>query len=242
VAFVDDDVRLDPGWAGAVGAAFALAEDVGAVTTLILPAELETPPQLWLEQFGGFGKGFERRIFDLGAHRADDPLYPYSPGLYGSGAAMAFRTSVLRRLGGSDPRLTFGGEDLDLFLRVVLGGHRLVYEPRAVAWHQHPASAEAVRRTMFTYGAGLTGLMTKWLLRDAATAAAIIRRLPAAARLLLDPGSRKNAGKPPGYPAWLQRSERAGMAAGPLLFARAAIAERRRAARALRRPGHRSPA
>jgi GT2 family glycosyltransferase len=228
VAFIDDDVLLDPGWPAAVGSAFALGGDVLAVTTPILPRELETWPQLWLEQFGGFNKGFERRVHDLAAAPMDDPLYPWSPGVYGSGAAMAFRTRPLLALGGFDPRLTFGGEDLDLFLRVVVSGHRLVYEPGAVAWHLHPADPAALRRTMFIYGAGLSGLMTKWALTSRAAAAGIARRLPAALRLALDPRSRKNAGKPADYPRELTRIELEGLLAGPFLFARAALAERLR--------------
>jgi GT2 family glycosyltransferase len=218
IAFVDDDVTVDRGWLAAIERGFAVTDDVGAVTTLILPAELETAAQVWLEQFGGFAKGTQRRIFDLGEHRSSDRLYPYSPGVYGSGASMAFRTDLLRRFG-FDARLTFGGEDLDLFLQVVLGGHRLVYEPEAVAFHRHPREYAALRRTMFRYGAGLTALMTKWALSDPRLALEIALRMPAAVRLALDPKSRKNAGRRTGYPRELMWLERAGMLAGPFMFA-----------------------
>lgn len=227
VAFVDDDVVVDRRWLAAIAAAFGVTERVCAVTTQILPSELETPAQVWLEQFGGFSKGARRHVFDLGEHRLPDRLYPYSPGIYGSGASMAFRTATLRELGGLDPRLSFGGEDLDLFLKVVLAGHRLVYEPEAVAWHRHPREYRALRRTMFGYGAGLTALMTKWSLTDPRVARDIAVRLPGALRLALSPGSRKNAGKLAGYPRELTRLERAGMLAGPFLFARACWRERR---------------
>jgi GT2 family glycosyltransferase len=227
VAFVDDDVLLDRRWTGAVADAFAADEAVLGVSTLIMPRQLDTEPQLLLEQFGGFAKGFERQVFDTGEHRRPDPLYPYSPGVYGTGAAMAFRARALRALGGFDRRLTSGGEDLDLFLKVVLSGGRLVYEPAAVAWHLHPADLASLRRTMFTYGAGLTALMTKWCVSEPRIALAIARRLPAALRLALDPASRKNVGKPAGYPRTLTRIERKGMLAGPFLFARAALADRR---------------
>jgi GT2 family glycosyltransferase len=221
VAFVDDDVTLDRRWLAAISEAFSAAADVGAVTALILPRELETPAQRWLEQFGGFAKGWQRRVFDLDAHRAPDPLYPYSPGIYGSGASMAFDARTLRDGGGFDPRLSMGGEDLDAFLQVLLGGHRLVYEPSAIAWHRHPPGQRAMRRTMFRYGTGLTALMTKWFLSDPATARAIAARLPSALRLALKRDSRKNAGKRADYPPALTRIERAGMLAGPLLYAAA---------------------
>jgi O-antigen biosynthesis protein len=231
VAFVDDDVVVDRLWLSAIAGAFTATDRVAAVTTLILARELETPAQLWLEQFGGFGKGFRRRVFDLDEHRPPDALYPYSPGVYGSGASMAFRTEVLRQLGGFDPRLTFGGEDLDLFLKIVLAGHRLVYEPTAIAWHRHPCEYASLRRTMFSYGAGLTALMTKWSVSDPAVARDIARRLPGALRLALDPGSRKNADKLGDYPRELTRIERAGMLAGPFLLARSAHRARSQGAR-----------
>lgn len=231
VAFVDDDVVVDPRWLSAIAGAFSATDRVAAVTTLILPRELETPAQVWLEQFGGFAKGFRRRVFDLDQNRLPDTLYPYSPGVYGSGASMAFRTDVLRELGGFDPRLTFGGEDLDLFLKVVLSGHCLVYEPSAIAWHLHPGEYASLRRTMFSYGAGLTALMTKWSVSDPAVARDIARRVPGALRLALDPGSRKNADKLGDYPRELTRIERAGMLAGPFLLARSAQRVRARVAR-----------
>jgi O-antigen biosynthesis protein len=222
VAFVDDDAVVDRMWLTAVAQAFFAADGVAAVTTLILPSELETLPQLWLEQFGGYGKGFRRQVFDRRGGGSRDSLYPYSPGAYGSGASMAFHTQTLRELGGFDCRLSTGGEDLDLFLKVILAGHRLVYEPAAIAWHKHPSDYESLRRTVFRYGAGLAALMTKWFVSDRAIARDIAVRLPAALRLALDPRSRKNAGKLPGYPRALTRLELTGMVAGPLIFAQAA--------------------
>jgi hypothetical protein len=65
--------------------------------------------------------------------------------------------------------------------------------------------------------------MTKWALSDPRVALAIARRLPAAVRLALDPGSRKNERKPAGYPARLTALERLGMLAGPFLFAGEAL-------------------
>jgi GT2 family glycosyltransferase len=228
VAFLDDDTVVDRLWLTAIARAFSAGEDVAAVTTLILPRELEAPAQLWLEQFGGYGKGFRRRVFDLREHRSKERLYPYSAGTYGSGASMAFRTQTLRELGGFDTRLSIGGEDLDLFLKVLLAGHRLVYEPAAIAWHQHPSDYRALRRTVFRSGAGLAALMTKWFFSDRAIALDIAVRLPAALRLALDPRSRKNAGKVAGYPAELTRIELAGMLAGPLSYARSSWRARSR--------------
>ncbi len=71
---------------------------------MIVPAELETPAQVWLEQYGGFNKGFEARLFNLSNHKPASPLYPYTAGVFGSGANMAFTRAALNEIGGFDPR------------------------------------------------------------------------------------------------------------------------------------------
>ena len=45
--------------------------NVACVTGLVLPLELETPAQVLFEEFGGFNKGFTRRVFDLTENRAE---------------------------------------------------------------------------------------------------------------------------------------------------------------------------
>ncbi|MEL7209307.1 MAG: glycosyltransferase family A protein, partial [Actinomycetota bacterium] len=105
VAFTDDDVVADRDWLGAIGAAFDVVDDVGCVTGMILPAELETPSQAWIEAGFSFNKGLERRVFDLTEHRPDDRLFPYTAGSFGSGANMAFRADVLDEIGGFDESL-----------------------------------------------------------------------------------------------------------------------------------------
>jgi len=153
---------------------------VGVVTGLVMPARLDTPSQRWFEELSGFGKGFEARVFDRDEHRADERLfYPYWGGVFGSGNSMAFRPGVLREIGGFDPALGAGslalaGADIESFSHAILAGHRLAYEPRAVCWHDHRADAAAVERQIYSYGVGLTAILTKWLLRDPRLARAML--------------------------------------------------------------------
>ena len=123
VAFTDDDVEVDPHWLRRLTDGFADPR-VGCVTGMIFPAEVETPAQAWIEAHAGFGKGFERQVFDLDEHRPDDRLFPFTAGRLGSGANMAFRTSVLLDLGGFDETLGVGtpargGDDLAAFYDVI---------------------------------------------------------------------------------------------------------------------------
>lgn len=96
IAFTDDDAQPDPGWLTALCAGFA-AQEVGAVTGLVAPAELGTKAQALFEDvYGGMGKGLEPRIFS----RRGQAL-AFQPHVYGAGCNMAFRTEVLRELGAS---------------------------------------------------------------------------------------------------------------------------------------------
>ena len=76
VAYVDDDVRVDPLWAKGIAYHFSDPQ-VGCVTGLVAPAELETDAQQMFEEYGGFGKGFEPHEYSLELPRRWD--YSKSP-------------------------------------------------------------------------------------------------------------------------------------------------------------------
>jgi O-antigen biosynthesis protein len=245
VAFTDDDVAVDRHWLASLAQPFLQDERTACVTGLILPLELDTRAQLWFEQFGGFAKGSQRRSFDLGPGRPRDVLFPYAPGRFGSGANTAFRTAVLRALGGFAVELGVGtpargGEDLDAYLNVLHAGHRLVYEPRALVWHPHHLDLPGLSRQVHRYGIGLSAALSKRLAGGRGERRAILRRVPAGLAYAVHPGSAKNRGKGPGYPARLTFLELAGMLRGPIAYGLA-----RRSARhgdATRRAGARPPA
>src|SRR4029453_11177409 len=101
-----------------------------------------------------------RRSFDLALNRPPDALFPYAAGRFGSGANTAFRTGVLRALGGFAEDLgagtpARGGEDLDAYLNVLRAGHRLVYQPRALVWHPHQLDLPGLLRAVHPDGVGV---------------------------------------------------------------------------------------
>jgi len=53
-----------------------------------------------------------------------------------------------------------GGEDLDMFMRVILAGRRLVYEPSAIISHVHRTEFKDLSRQMVAYGSGCTAALT----------------------------------------------------------------------------------
>jgi GT2 family glycosyltransferase len=241
VAFADDDVVVDRRWLRALVDGFTDA-GVVAVTGQVLARELEAPAQIWIEQYGGYGKGCQRRRFERSGfetveaghvHRVAataHSLYPYLPGSYGSGANMAFRAEVLHRLGGFDPLLP-SGEDIDVLLHLVLAGHAVVYEPGAIMWHTHRRELRALRRTMYQYGAGLGAVLAKCMATDASARVDVLRRLPHGMAYALLPRSGKNAHKQDGYPALLTVLELCGLVLGPAHYAAARWSARSRRSR-----------
>ena len=141
IAYTDDDVVVDPGWVKGLARIFADSPDVMAVTGLVVPYELETEAQVLFEEYGGFGRGFERKWYRC------EPGKPVSwnllgAGQFGTGANMAYRRSVFEEIGYFDPALdvgtpTNGGGDLEMFFRILKAGHTLVYEPQAMIRHRH---------------------------------------------------------------------------------------------------------
>jgi len=233
VAFTDDDVVADEHWLKRLAEAFASAPDVGCVTGKIVAYELTTRAQVLLEGYAGFDKGATRCVFDLGANRPADPLFPFAAGKLGSGANMAFARAALIAQGGFDPALgagtrAMGGDDLAAFFEVLQRGHSLVYEPMAIVRHRHPRDLRALKRQVYGYGVGLTAYLTKCVLDRPRLLGSATRRLPAAASHVLSTASTKNARLPAGYPPELVRLERLGMLAGPFAY----VASRRRVARA----------
>ncbi len=75
------------------------------------------------------------------------------PGKYFTSANSALPRSWLEQCGGFDERFRgWGGEDLELGLRLEEMGARFLYEPRAWAWHLHQRSWADIERNYLRYG------------------------------------------------------------------------------------------
>lgn len=221
IAATDDDVVVSRQWLRELVAPFADAS-VGCVTGLVLPAGFASPAQEMFEEFGGFSKGFRPARYRLADAHPDHPLFPYAPGVYGSGNNMAYRRDLVARLGGYNRTLGPGtpvksGEDLDLFLTLMFDGATIYYQPRAWVFHHHRDSVALLGKQLRDYGRGLTAVMLSWALSSPEQAVQIARRVPAGVRHLLDPHSDKNEARTEDYPAALRRTEWRGMVEGGLL-------------------------
>ncbi len=165
LAYTDDDVIVDPGWVRAIARAFALDPTIGAITGLVLPAELDTPAQQWFEAYGGFGRGFDRRWYRPPS-RGPVAAVHGGTGKFGTGANMAFRRVVFDRIGGFDPALdvgtvTSGGGDLEMFFRVLKHGQTLLYEPAAIVRHRHRREYAQLHRQIACNGLGFYSFVVR---------------------------------------------------------------------------------
>jgi glycosyltransferase involved in cell wall biosynthesis len=234
VAYTDDDVAVDPRWVQGLLRGFARRADVGCVTGLVATAGVDSGEEAYFDaRAASWSTRCEPELYDLAGNARDDVLYPYSAGVFGTGANFAFGTAVLRALGGFDEALgagapTLGGEDLDVFVRVLRAGYALAYEPAALVWHHHRADHGALLRQLYGYGTGLTAYLTKCLLqRDVRRD--LVRRIPRGVRHAVEirrrTGERLGEDVPP--PRGALASEVRGYLAGPALYLRARRASAR---------------
>lgn len=167
VAFTDDDVSVDRGWARAIARVFVQEPDAMAVTGLVVPDETDVAPQLLFEMYGGFGRGFRRRFHRIDREGGELAASRYGgAGQFGTGANMAFRRRVFDAIGLFDPALdvgtvTNGGGDLDMFFRVIKEGHLLVYEPAAIVRHRHRRTYAALRTQLANNGIGFYSYLVR---------------------------------------------------------------------------------
>jgi GT2 family glycosyltransferase len=220
VAFTDDDVVVDPGWLDGVVRGFNRSQTVACVTGLVPSARLDTAEQRYFDRRVSWALGCTPRRYDRHRDLEASPLYPYTAGQFGTGANFAFRTAVLRDLGGFDEALgpgrpTAAGEDLDLFVRTILAGHAIAYEPAAIAWHHHREELGQLRHQLFNYGVGLAAFATKYL-SDRRTARDVLVRLPGGLRHLR--GIAKRAERPAELPRTVLTAELLGLAWGPIAY------------------------
>ncbi|WEO76155.1 glycosyltransferase [Cryobacterium sp. SO2] len=231
VAWLDDDEVADEHWLAEIVRAFADRPGAAAVSGLVVPAELRTRAQLLFESFGGHskGRGVTPAVFSPQAD-AQSPLFPLPP--FGVGANMAFRTEHLLALGDFDAALgagslTFGGEDTEMFTRLLLSGRESTYHPAAITRHYHRPDLPSLERQMYGYGVGLTAFYASLLVRQPRLFGALLRLAPAALRTVMRGDSSRNAGIPDDFPRSFLRRNLVGMLRGPVEYARARRVVRR---------------
>jgi glycosyltransferase involved in cell wall biosynthesis len=147
LAFVDDDVTVEPTWLRNLTVPLHDKKWAG-VGGRTLMAHPFSPPR-WL----GFGEpyflgGILCAVFDLGDEPCELDHAPY-------GTNMAFRRVMFEKYGGfrtdlgpsPDPDIPRPNEDTEFGRRVMAAGGQLRYEPSAIAYH--PVPEDRVRKEYF---------------------------------------------------------------------------------------------
>ncbi|MCA1670811.1 MAG: glycosyltransferase [Actinobacteria bacterium] len=223
IAFTDDDVVVDAGWLSALEEAFAASPEVTAVTGLVPAARLDTAAQRFFDGRVQWSSSCRARLFSADTDDAG-ALFPYTVGQIGTGANFAFRRKALLDLGSFDEALgagspTKGGEDLDIFLRALLGGGTIAYAPAAIVWHVHRADSCALGAQLYAYGLGLGAFAAKYL-TDRTTRGELLRRLPLGLRHMATQWRRPSACGVERPPLRVCLAEAAGWFAGPGIYLR----------------------
>ena len=131
LAFMDDDVQVDPEWLHMLTRVFSDARYAGSGGRIV--PESDFNPPAWLETTGRYALA-PMAMFDLGPQAGELTEPPF-------GTNMAFRREVFSRYGdfrcdlGPQPGSEIRGEDTEFGMRLLSGGERLWYEPAAVVYH-----------------------------------------------------------------------------------------------------------
>lgn len=169
VAFVDDDVLVEPGWLTPLRQ--ALVDDtVGVAVGLVPSAEVETRAQMEFERRIPWSSRLAPARLSLASGSRLPAPFPYNAGQIGTGANMAVRRATVIELGGFDTALgagtwTKGGEDLEMFVRVLRTGWDIAYVPSSIVWHVHEVEMAMLRNKVFCYGAGASAYLASVLTR-----------------------------------------------------------------------------
>lgn len=189
VAYTDDDVVVDKDWLTRIAEGFGRDDRVACVCGMVPTSELLTPAQSYFDARVGWAERWSPETYSLD-ERLADPLFPLRVSEFGTGANFAVRRDVVLGIGGFDEALGAGapagsGEDMDMFVRVLLSDHLLVREPSALVWHSHRRTAPELEQQMFNYAVGLSAFMSK-LMQQPRTGIMVLRRLPAGMRHFRD--------------------------------------------------------
>ncbi len=227
VAFTDDDVIVDRSWLQGIADGFAAEPHVACVTGIVPAGEITSESQSYFDRRVSWARSCRPEVFSLTSVRRSEPLFPFEVGMFGTGANFAIRRDVVVALGGFDEAFGVGsrvggGEDIDMFVRVLLAGHQLVYEPAALAWHRHRSDVESLTVQMNDYGRGLGAWITK-LAVNPRTLPMVARRVVPALRHLHRVTNPQWQAQSPSPHESMSRIERRAVLDGPLALARARL-------------------
>ena len=165
VVFVDDDIRVAPGWGDAWRDAIATHPE-----TAFFTARIGVPPD----------QSDAIRPVAIKDEAESAVLDASSTGSLGHSANLAVRRWALETIGGFDEQMGAGGRfrsspEYDLFDRLFAAGWTGRYEPAPQAWHEQWRNRRELLRLDYSYGTGTGARLAKLLRTDPRRARAVAR-------------------------------------------------------------------
>ena len=242
IAFTDDDALADPTWLSSLLDVFASDPEcaIRSVTGNAHPLELQHRSQRFFESRGGFPTDPQPALWslstpassiaDFGPPGVGGPVYPHAAPRVGAGVCMAFRRSALDAVGPFDINLgagtpARGGEDIEMFSRILKAGGVIVHTPDAVVLHRHRPTMGELARQIRGNGSGMAATLITAALADPRVACQLLGSVVGVGRRLA-PGSERVSGTDPDVPTSLTVTEARGFLEGAWLLGRTRCANR----------------
>lgn len=145
VILLNNDTEVDPGWAGAVVAAFERHPDAGLVASKMLLFDRRDTFHTAGDTYSVDGLPGNRGVWQQDQGQYDAEEYVFGA----CGGALAVRREVLDTIGLLDDDFFYSAEDVDFAWRAQLAGFRCVYTPDAIVYHQLGVSGGDVTASFY---------------------------------------------------------------------------------------------
>ena len=150
VAFTDSDCFVDSHWLKELEKGFIGPDVAGVGGDQVSPAD-ESEMGKRIQEFLKIS-GFVTRYIQTKA--------AFGETTHNASCNSAYRKIIFEEIGGFD-EAQFPGEDLELDIKILRKGYRLIYNPAAVVGHYRPGTYREFCRMMRRYGAGEWHLVRK---------------------------------------------------------------------------------
>lgn len=181
IVFADDDFIVDRDWIKHLIANFSNLE-VMCCTGRMLSYRYDSVSCIF-EKSMSFDRGEKKRIFsgsDISIFKllktirsvGNKQLYDLTPVPWAIGHGFcSFRKSIFESIGYFDEDLgvgtkALGGEEIDIFFRILDSQKTIVYEPRSIIYHNHRQSLEEALKAAYYAGASTRSFTKKYYHSD----------------------------------------------------------------------------
>ena len=169
VAFLNNDVRVDPGWLRELVAVADSDADIAAVGSLVLDwsgTHIDFARSGLTPLCRGLQLGYGQPVKEA-------PREPLEQ-LFANGAAMLVRREAFRDVGGFDRRFFAYFEDVDLGWRQWVLGWRVLVAPGSRVYHRHHGTSKRLRAAQMEYLVARNGVMVAVKNLEDSTLAALL--------------------------------------------------------------------